>query len=867
MRSLLLFLRLYGWFSLRYMRLHPVRALIVVLGIALGAAVFTSVRLSVHATIDSFSRSMDRIAGRSDLVLFRPGGRVPEELMVKVTRHPDVAVATAFSSIYVEPLAESGEPFLLVGLDPVLDREFRKWSARSGKDATAESGLELIREPATLFVSNSLAAKYGWAAGDQVILVNARRNAVFKILGVLDREGLALAEGGTLAVTDIASFQEFTRLFGVVDRIDLVLSPAAAKQPRKVVEGQLASILPPGIRIASPSEDKETGQAMIGAYQLNLSILSFASLFVGMFLVYSLVALNAATRRHELAVLRSTGAAPPQLFFLFLTEGAFLGLLGWLFAFPVSSLLVRYLLQGVSRTVSTLFVRVHVDTLRLDAWEILLSFGVTIFISLLAAYQPAHEAMRVAPKEVLTDARQQVTHRLTARRLAGFSVLLMLAAWPLTRLPDADGIPFGGYGAILCLFAGFALLAPYGLQKTGGVLAPLLRRLGGIPAWLAGRYLRDSGTRTAISVGALITAVALFAALVIMVNSFRGTVDLWVHQTVSGDLFVTTRLGSINRFRDSLPAKVVSGLKQLDAPVDLVPNRRFILTHAAQFVYELDAMDVATFLRHGGFVWVAGDHARVQPQLIAGEGVIVSEVFSNRSGLTVGDLFRAQIESVTVELPILGIVRDYRTNGGVVFYHLPAFQKRFFDPGWSGVRLYFRHPQPDPAAAVSRLREDVVRRCGDHIDMVSGDDLRRTVLRIFDETFAVTTVLLVIALIIAALGITTTLAVQVLERSRQLNTLLAVGADRGQIRAMIFWEATLLIIAGEISGLVCGFILSYVLIYVVNVQSFGWSFLYRVNWRVLGMSLPLIIATAILAALPAIRLIFSKPPATLLREP
>jgi putative ABC transport system permease protein len=395
----------------------------------------------------------------------------------------------------------------------------------------------------------------------------------------------------------------------------------------------------------------------------------------------------------------------------------------------------------------------------------------------------------------------------------------------------------------------------------------MLRRLGGISAWLAGRYLRDSGTRTAISVGALITAVALFAALVIMVNSFRGTVDLWVHQTVSGDLFVTTRLGSINRFRDPLPAKVVSGLKQLDAPVDLVPNRRFILTHAAQFVYELDAMDIATFLHHGGFVWVAGDPARVQPELIAGEGVIVSEVFSNRSGLTVGDLFRAQIENATVELPILGIVRDYRTNGGVVFYHLPAFRQRFFDPGWSGARLYFRQPQPDPADAVARLREDVVRRCGDHIDMVSGDDLRRTVLRIFDETFAVTTVLLVIALIIAALGITTTLAVQVLERSRQLNTLLAVGADRGQIRAMIFWEATLLIVAGEIAGLVCGFILSYVLIYVINVQSFGWSFLYRVNWRALGMSLPLIVATAILAALPAIRLIFSQPPATLLREP
>ncbi|MFZ0727582.1 MAG: FtsX-like permease family protein [Desulfobacterales bacterium] len=867
MKPFLLFLRLYGWFSLRYMRRHPARALIVVLGIALGAAVFTSVRLSVHATIDSFSRSMDRISGRSDLVLFRPGGRVPEEIMARVASHPDVAAATVFMSAYVDTKDGGGDPFLLVGLDPVLDRRFRPWSLAGGQTAAAESGLALIRQPATLFVSGTLAAKNGWKAGDALTLVSARRDASFKILGVLDRQGLALAEGGALAVTDIASFQEFTRLFGVVDRIDLVLTPAAAQKPRGVVERELASILPPGIRIATPSENKETGQAMIGAYQLNLSILSFASLFVGMFLVYSLVALNAATRRHELAVLRATGAAPPQLFFLFLAEGAFLGLLGWLCAFPVGIVLVRYLLQGVSRTVSTLFVRVHIDTLRLDAWEILLSLGVTIFISLLAAYQPAREAMRVAPKEALTDSRQQVTQRLTARRLAGLSIVLMLAAWPLTRLPGIGGIPLGGYLAVLCLFAGFALLAPYGLQKTGGALAPVLRRLGGIPAWLAGRYLKDSGTRTAISVGALITAVALFAALVIMVGSFRGTVDLWVHQTVSGDVFVTTRLGSINRFRDPLPPEVVSGLKHLEAPVDLVPNRRFVLTHAAGFVYELDAMDIATFLRHGRFVWLRGDPERIRPQLIAGEGVIVSEVFSNRTGLTVGDLYRTHIESAAIELPILGVIRDYRTNGGVVFYHLPAFRQRYFDPGWSGARFFFKDPPRDPAAAVARLQEEILRHCGDHIDMVSGEELRGAVLRIFDETFAVTTVLLVIALIIAALGITTTLAVQVLERSRQLNTLLAVGADRRQIRAMIFWEATLLIVAGEVAGLFCGFILSYVLIYVINVQSFGWSFIYRVNWHALALSLPLIIATAILAALPAIRLIFNRPPATLLRYP
>jgi len=491
---------------------------------------------------------------------------------------------------------------------------------------------------------------------------------------------------------------------------------------------------------------------------------------------------------------------------------------------------------------------------------------VTVFISVLAAFQPAWEAMRVAPREALATARQPVAHPMTARRLSGFAVILILGAWPISRLPAVGDVPIAGYLSILCLFAGFALLAPYGLQRAGILLSPVLSRFGGVSAFLAGRYVRDSGTRTAVSVGALITAVALFAALVIMISSFRSTVETWVQQTVSGDLFVTTRLGSINRFRDPLSPAVVDGLKALSAPVDLVPNRRFVLIHGDRFEYELDAMDVDVFLRHGRFVWVEGDPDRVQPKLIAGQGVIVSEVFANRTGLKRGDVYRAQVLNSRVELPILGIVRDYRTSGGVVFYHLPAFRERFFDPGWSGVRLFFNRKPLDTSRALSRLRAEIINRCGSHLDMIDGKDLRGAVLRIFDETFAVTTVLLLIALIIAALGITTTLAVQVLERSRQLNTVFAIGADRRQIRALIFWEAALLVLAGETAGLICGFILSYVLVYVINVQSFGWSFIYQVDWRALGMSLPLIVVTALLAALPAVKLVFRKPPATLLRE-
>lgn len=833
----------------------------MLLGIALGAAVFTSVRLSIHAAIDSFTRSMDVIAGSADRVLVQPGGRVPEEWVARLIQFPVVQAASPVLTTYVRLADKKSEPFLLIGVDPVIDRNFRQWQLSEFTKADAESWLELLKRPFTLIIGKSLAEKYGCHRGDYIAVEHARQTVLFSIVGIMTPGGLAMAEGGMIALTDIATFQEFTKLYGLVDRIDIKIDPDATSRDFE----HIRKILPDNFQMGAPSAAKESGQGLIRAYQLNLSILSFASLFVGMFLVYSLVALNAASRRHELAILRAAGASPNLLFLVFLSEGALFGVIGWLTALPISTILVKYLLKGVSQTISILFAKVQVDKLSLSPWEVLLSFGITVFTSSVSAFQPAWEAMQVSPNEALEISRHGMTHKTSPHKLVMGGIGCLFLVLPLSLLPKILNMTLPGYFAILLLFVGFSLFSPWGLQQMGHTLSPTLHRLAGIPAYLAGRYVRDSGTRTAVSVGALITAVALFSSLVIMIYSFRSTVELWTDQTVSGDLFVTTKMGEINRFRYPIPRTVVDGLEEFKKQVDIVPSRRYFLSYN-NFPYEFELLDIDVFLRHGDFVWLKGDPDRVRTLLKNGKGVVISEVFSNRTGLTVDDRFQAQIESSLVKLPVLGIIRDYRTQGGVVFYSLSQFKMRYHDVQWGGCRFFLRDRTKDLETAVASLHDEFIRRWGDTLEIISGHSLRTTILRVFDETFAITTVLLLIALAIAALGIATTLTVLVLERSKQLNTLYAVGADFGQIRSMILWEAAFMVVAGELAGIVCGFILSYILVYVINRQSFGWTFLYEVDWGALAMSLPLIILTALAAAYPAIKMVFRESPATLLRE-
>lgn len=877
-------LRLFGWFSIRNFRLHRSRTLAVLLGIALGAAVFTSVRLSINASLKAFGRSMDRIAGKADWTAVRPGGRVPERWVASLLRHPSVDSASPLVKTYVRPASGSGAPFLLIGLDPILDRPFREWSTEGPGEGPADHSskslpegrnargagrvLDLLTTPRTLVMGRPLSDELQAKPGETIRLLGARGEASFTVLGVLGKEGLSLVDGGRIAVTDIATFQEFTKEYGTVDQIDIRIRAGAPADAVRTIRASL----PDDILLSRPNEAKETGLVMIRAYQLNLSVLSFVSLFVGMFLVYSLVALNAASRRREIAILRAVGASRRMVFALFLLEGAFFGIVGWALAFPVSAAMVGLMVEGISRTISILFVRVTIDQLNLDAWEVLLSFGVTLAVSILAAAEPAYEAMQVSPREALSSARSSASIRRIARRLAGAGAVFVASVWPLSRMPAVSGIPLPGYVATFMLFAGFSLMSPFFLGLISIRLSPLLRRLAGEPAYLAGRYLRDSGIRVAVSVGSLITAVALFAALVIMIHSFRGTVNLWVHQTVSGDLFVTPKLGEINQHRNPFSPDAVRALESIDVPADRVHFRRFYLTYG-RVPYQFEAIDFAPFFRHGSYIWIHGDPEGAQGELLSGRGIIVSEVFANHTGLGVGDRFRDRIAGIPVDVPIVGVIRDYRSQGGVAFFSLDQYEAIRIrvggdtgTPEWSGVRFFFRDDGPGLEQRVDRLRQEIVARCGDRIDMIAGRDLRQNILRVFDETFSITTVLLLIALVVAALGIATTLTVLVLERSRQLNTIFAVGGSRRQIRRMIVWEASLMVAAGEMGGLLCGALLSLILVFVVNRQSFGWTFIYQVDWTALLLSLPLIFVTAMLAALPAVRRVFRESPAVVLRE-
>jgi putative ABC transport system permease protein len=491
-------------------------------------------------------------------------------------------------------------------------------------------------------------------------------------------------------------------------------------------------------------------------------------------------------------------------------------------------------------------VKVEVDKMVLSPEEVVVSFLMTLAVSVVAAYIPARETARIAPREAMSPETFEKTRRIRAPRLAVGGLLFIGLSIPISMVPAVYETPVGGYAAIFMIFVGFTMMAPGVLIFLGRYSPNVMCKMFGEPGHLAAAYLSGAVSRTAIAVGALITAIALFIGVSIMVSSFRSTVRMWVEQNIVGDLFVRPDASDINHYQVWMAPEMVRYIRgHPSVQGGYFYHRARLVDQGGQFL--LEAGRINTLWRHGRFLLMGGDEDRVMEKLIQGQGVIVSEVYATRRGIESGDRLTLTFGGTRHTWDVLAVYRDYRTGGGVVYIDLGIFQEIYGDNRIGGVNL-FLNPGADPHG----VRSDLLKRFGSRyaLSVAIGGDLRKNVLTVFDETFSITYVLMFIALLVAALGVATTLSLLIRERRRQLGMIMAVGGSPGQVRLMVVLEAFLMGSAGHVIGMGCGLILSYLLIFVINKQSFGWTFLYEVPpWTGL-ISFILIVLTAMLAAVP-----------------
>jgi putative ABC transport system permease protein len=244
------------------------------------------------------------------------------------------------------------------------------------------------------------------------------------------------------------------------------------------------------------------------------------------------------------------------------------------------------------------------------------------------------------------------------------------------------------------------------------------------------------------------------------------------------------------------------------------------------------------------------DRHAIAHELQTGNTAVISVPFATHFGLAPGGSFTIPTPSGLTTFHIIGEYNDYSTSGGTFFIDESTFRRLFHDVNVDSMGVYLQ-----PGASAPRVRTEVERALLPmRISINSNTELRAYALSVFDRTFAITNALYGVSIVIAVLGVVSTLFALVLERRIDIALLRYVGLTRAAVQRVVFLQALAVGVVSGVLGILLGIILAADLIYVINRQSFGWL----IEWQTPGLfyaeAFAMVVLAAVIAAIYPARL-------------
>lgn len=545
---------------------------------------------------------------------------------------------------------------------------------------------------------------------------------------------------------------------------------------------------------------------------LNILLFGFAlvALGVGTFLIVNTFAMLIAQRRRELALYRAVGARRGQVQRMVMAEALVLGVL----ASAVGVLAGIGVALGIIQLFTAIGLDIQAAGLVLQPVSLLLAFGFGVLVTLIAAWVPVRATSGISPVEALQAA--EVRRELSWTRVIIGAVLLVLGLGLLGLVlaeRSASAAVLGG--GVLAVAVALVLISPVlgrpFVAGAGLVWGRLFGRTGSLAALNAQRNPR----RTGVTASALMIGLALVTTLSVVAESTRSSVEQLADDTMAADLLVTTPANL------TIPPQIAESIADVDG-VDEV-------SAAAMLPLRVAGEDQAFFAEDElGTISPVDVVSGSTDDLDAGS-IAVSESRAEELSLSLGDEVEVTSNGRTLSLDVVAI---YRSTAITL-------------PSWVGspeLVTAFDWPEQDmfiglvlDGGAEAETVKDEVSAAAEAFppaEVYDAEGFGQMRAEQVDQIVGMVYALLVLAVVIALLGVVNTLALSVAERQREMGLLRAVGMRRGTVRNMVRLESVTISLWGAVLGIGAG------LLFGVAVQRFsqdqGIMFLAVPWWQLLG---------------------------------
>ncbi len=823
--------------SLSYVRRHWAKTLVTLLGVIVGVATFHAIQSARTTLIGGLRKTVDRMAGKAQLQVASDGG-VPEEMLEKLRDLKGLrATAPVIEQIVVPETGTSGS-LLVLGVDLLGDREMRDYGFE-GEDADLDDPLLFLAQADSVALAGSVARSAGVKVGDRfaVRVPQGTKNVVVR--GLLEAKGFAEAFGGNIAVMDVYAAQMVFGRGRRFDRIEMRLEDGVSiAEASRTVRAAVG----PGYRVETPDRRSEQLEKLIANFVVGFNLSSVFALGIGTFLIFNAFTVSVERRRRDIGTLRALGATPRQVQALFLLEATAVGLAGALVGLAVGALLADAALATMGGAVAKLYGIREAGSTHVGSADVLHALLLGVGASLAGAWLPASAAARVPPTAAIAmgSYKARVRPFSIGRIVAGAA--LLAASILVARSRVIDGIPL--FWTVLALGLASTLLLVAPAARGLIVLAcPVLARLSPVAGRLAADSLLSNPRRTAGTVIAMTLSLAFVLGTGSYIESNKITLTRWMDDILTADLYVR---GSANFSRPDYRYSPEVGDEIRAIPgVSAVEGYRAMRVPFRGDEVMLLTIEIEPMLSRTRHDFLEGNVDAMRQGLVHERKIAVSDNFSRRFGVHMGDSVELSTPSGDVKIPVAAVVHDYSSDRGTIWVDRAVFVSPYGDDRIDTFDVSVRKGI-DPIA----VREAIRAKLGGRMPALvsTRKELTAEIGVAIDSFYSLMQVTLMLSLFVAFLGIVSSLLISVSERTREIGILKALGALGGQIRRSVVFEALGVAAVALVLAIPLGSLDARFLENVIARVFAGWIMPHESSWLVLGQ---LVVALPIVSALAA----------------
>ncbi|MEU9608620.1 FtsX-like permease family protein [Streptomyces sp. NPDC048057] len=669
----------------------------------------------------------------------------------------------------------------------------------------AESDLKMFevtsgntpRGPTDVMVDKDTAEKHDLKLGDELRTITVGGDFTAKISGIASFK--VTNPGAAVVFFDTATAQR--QLLGKEGLFTSVAVTGADGVADKQLKANVASALGAPYKLQTAKEAADASREELGSFLnvMKYAMLGFAgiALLVGIFLIVNTFSMLVAQRTREIGLMRAIGSSRRQVNRSVLLEALLLGVVG-----SVAGVAAGVgLAVGLMELMGSMGMNLSTDDLTVKWTTPTVGLVLGVIVTVVAAYVPARRASKISPMAALRESGMPADGKSGWIRAAVGLVLTAAGTGALVVAGRADkateGSMFLGLGVLLTLL-GFIVIGPLLASVVVRGLSALVLRAFGPVGRMAERNALRNPRRTGATGAALMIGLALVACLSVAGSSMVASATEEVDKSVGADFVVQSSGGQ------PIVPQVAEAMRKTDGVTHVTEYR----TVEAKVTSPGGKTDRARL--------TAADPTYPKDLRIAtaegelsdayGEGAIsVGKLYADEHGVKLGSkLTVAFVGGRTTELTVRAITADESTlEQDSMFLSTATARANLPADKLPQNRMLFASAQDGQMDQVYTDLKKVLDAYPQYQVMNQADfkeDLRDQIGQLLNIVYG----LLALAIIVAVLGVVNTLALSVVERTREIGLMRAIGLSRRQLRRMIRLESVVIALFGALLGLGLG---------------------------------------------------------------